>query len=130
MKYKRMLCWVRPHEKKELEKAVSGQFPLMFAKNYEDFRSNITQDSYLVISLSKARCGEKIFNLIKQFSNNCFYLYQIRPEEINTIPGGKLMFEDNVIMGQYGAEELRDNYLGIIPDLWKMRMNQDFFTIT
>jgi len=129
MKYKRMLCWVRPHEKKELEKAVSGQFQLVFAKNYEDFRSNITQDSYLVISLSKARCGEKIFKLIKQFSNNCFHLYQIRPEEINTIPGGKLMLEDNVIRGQYGAEELRDNYLGIIPDLWKMRMNQDVFII-
>ena len=129
MKYKRMFCWVRPHEKKELEKAVNGQFPLVFAKNYEDFKKNITQNSYLIISLSKARCGIKIFNLIKQFSDSIFHLYQIRTEEINTIPGGNLMLENNVIPGQYGAKELVNNYLGIIPDLWKMRKNQDAIII-
>jgi len=41
MKYKRMLCWVRPHEKRMLKEAVNELFPLVFAKNYDDFRSQI-----------------------------------------------------------------------------------------
>ena len=124
MKYKRMLCWVRPHEKKELKEAVNDQFPLVFARNYEDFKSQILPDDYLVMSLSKARCGVKIFNLVRQFLRNTFHLYQLRLNEINTISGGELMMEENVIDGQYGAGELVDNYLGKIPDLWKMRKKQ------
>jgi len=50
MKYKRMLCWVRPHEKKEPKETVNGRFPLVFAKNYEDFKNQITPDAYLIFS--------------------------------------------------------------------------------
>jgi hypothetical protein len=60
MKYSRMLCWVRPHEKKELIEAVNGQFPIVFAKNYKDFESQINEGDYLVISLSKISVGWRI----------------------------------------------------------------------
>jgi hypothetical protein len=124
MKYTRMLCWVRPHEKKELIKAVNNRFPIAFAKNFDDFKNKISKNDYLIISLSKARCGKKIFDLINTFSNYIFHLYEIRSNEINTNSGFKLMSEKNVIDGQYHAKELCDNYLNIIPDLWEMRKNQ------
>jgi len=53
MKYKRMFCWLRHEEKKELKEAVNSRFPLAFAKNYEDFREQIKKDDYLVISMTK-----------------------------------------------------------------------------
>jgi len=124
MKYKRMLCWVRPHEKRELMEAAGEQFPIKFAKNLEDFKSKILPNDYLVVSLSKARCGKKVFDLVRGFLGWKFHLYQIQPDEINTVPGGELMLESNVIEGQYGARELVGNYLGEIPDLWKMRKKQ------
>ena len=124
IKYERMFCWVRPHEKNELKEAVSGKFPIEFAKNLEDFKSGILPNDYLVVSLSKARCGKKMFDLVRGFFGWKFHLYQIRPDEVNTVPGGELMLESNVIEGQYGAKELVSNYLGEIPDLWKMRKKQ------
>jgi hypothetical protein len=123
-KYTRMLCWVRPHEKKELIDAVNGQFPLVFANNYDDFRSKITDDDYLVISFK--RVNKKILDLTKEFYSNTFVFYEIQEFYEMT----KLQFnigdEQNVIKGQYGAEELVKNYLGITPDLWKMRLHQTF----
>ncbi|MDR1627763.1 MAG: hypothetical protein LBR79_03220 [Oscillospiraceae bacterium] len=127
MKYTKMLCWVRPHEKKELIKAANGQFSLNFAKNYDDFKNKIKKNDYLVMSLAKARCGRKIFDLVNLFHNYIFHLYEIRPEEVNTNSGFKLMSENNVIDDQYGAKELHDNYLGIIPDLWEKRKIRKLF---
>ena len=129
MKYTRMLCWVRPHEKKELIEGVNNQFPLVFAKNYEGFKNEIADGDYLVMSLSKARCGEKVVNLVKHFPNYTFQLYEIRSEELNTNSGFNLMLENNVVDGQYGAKELCDNYLGIIPDLWQMRKKQEVIPV-
>jgi hypothetical protein len=125
MKYKRMLCWVRPHEKRELEKAVSGQFPLEFTKNYDDFKNKITDDSYLVMSLTKARNGfSQLQNLVRSFPNNKFVLYQTRDNEILTSSEFAIMNENNVVNGQYGSTELRDNFLGIIDDLWKKHLKE------
>jgi len=129
MKYKRMLCWVRPHEKKELEEAVNGRFQIKFAKNLEDFKSKILPNDYLIVSLSKARCGEKTFNLVRDFPELTFHLYQIRSNEVNTVSGDELMMEKNVVDGQYGARELVGNYLGEIKDLWAMRRKQKAIVI-
>jgi hypothetical protein len=54
MKYNRMLCWVRPHEKKELKEAVNGRLPLVFAQKYDDFANQICKGDYLVLSISRA----------------------------------------------------------------------------
>ncbi|GMO48661.1 MAG: hypothetical protein Pg6C_11280 [Treponemataceae bacterium] len=50
MKYTKMLCWVRPHEKKELIEAVNGQFPIVFAKTFNSLKRKIRENDYLVIS--------------------------------------------------------------------------------
>jgi hypothetical protein len=124
MKYTRMLCWVRPHEKKELKEAVNGQFPIEFAKNYDDFKSKICNNDYLVMSFKKV--NKKTKQLIKEFDDNLFVFYEIKEEYIMTSIQFDITNEPNVITGQYGAVELVNNYLGIIPDLWKMRLHQTF----
>jgi hypothetical protein len=122
MKYTRMLCWVRPHEKKELKEAVNGQFPLVFAKNYDDFKSKICEGDYLVVSLSKARFGiKKLQELVRNFVNNKFHLYQLCEYEEITYSEFKIMDELNVVDGQYGAKELSGNFLEIIDNLWENR---------
>jgi len=123
MKYKRMLCWVRPQEKKEIEKAVNGQFPLVFAKNYDDFISQIFSDDYLVVSFK--RVNKKIQQLVKEFNKNTFVFFEIKEKYIMTSSQFHIFDEQNTITGQYGADEIVNNYLGIIPDLWKMRLNHD-----
>jgi len=83
MKYKRMLCWVRPHEKKELKEAVNGQFSLILTNNYDNFKDNITDDSYIAISLTVANKNLKYLKkLLQDFPNkefniilNCNCLY-------------------------------------------------------
>ena len=125
MKYKRMLCWVRPHEKKELKEAVKRRFPLVFAKNYDDFKNQITDDSYLIISLSKAKFGfTKLKSLQKDFPLNKFHFYTLRNNEYLSASQFHIMDEENFIPGQYNAKEFVDNFCGIIPDLYKSRENE------
>jgi len=114
-----MLCWVRPHEKRELKKAVNGQFPLVFAKNYDDFKTQIKDGDYLVVSLTKAKNGfSRIKELVRSFLNNIFVMYQLRDNEAFTHLEFLIMNEPNVVDGQYDAIEIRDNFLGIINDLY------------
>jgi len=125
MKYKRMLCWVRPHEKKELKEVVNGQFPIVFAKNYDDFLKQITDSSYLILSLSKAKFGfTKLKSLQKDFPLNKFHFYILKDSEYLSASQFHIMNEENFIPGQYNAKELADNFLGIIPDLYKIRENE------
>jgi hypothetical protein len=119
-----MLCWVRPHEKKELKEVVHGQFPLVFAKNYEDFKNKITDSDYLVMSYIKV--NKKTRQLIQNFPNNKFVFYEIKEKYIMTFIQFDISNEPNIIIGQYSATEIVDNYLGIIPDLYKMRLHQTF----
>jgi hypothetical protein len=122
MKYEKMLCWVRSHEKKELKEAVNGQFPLVFAKNLDDFKDNICINDYLVISFK--RVNKNILDLVKTFRKNIFVFYEIKEFYEMTPLQFDIFDEENTVTGQYGAEELVKNYLGIIDDLWKMRLNQ------
>jgi len=122
MKYNRMLCWVRPHEKKELKKAVNGQFTIVFAKNHDDFKNQIEDGDYLVISLTKAKNGlSRLQELVRSFLNNTFVMYQLRDDETFTHLEFLIMNEPNVVDGQYDATEIRDNFLGIIKNLWTER---------
>ena len=131
MKYKRMVCWVRPHEKKELKEAVNGQFPIVFAKNYDDFKSKIKKGDYLILSLSKVKFGfNKIQKLIKQFSNINFNFYEIKEFDEMMANQALIMNEKNVTMGQYSANELMNNYLGIINDLWEKRQQDKIEVIS
>jgi hypothetical protein len=130
MKYNRMLCWVRPHEKRELKKAVNSQFPLEFAKNYEDFELKINKNDYLVISLSKVKFGfVKIRKLINKFSKFNFKFYEVKEHDELISKQILIMDEKNVTNGQYSADELKDNYLGVIKDLWYKRQSDDISPI-
>jgi len=126
MKYKRMLCWVRPHEKKELKKAVNGQFPLVFTRNFSSFKRKIQQNDYVVISCSFVEAiYDDLKNLIKSFPKNIFIFYDRLEEEDFSIYDVKLtreLQEDgiiNIVGGLYKAKDVLDNFLGIIPDLEK-----------
>ena len=73
MKYKRMLCWVRPHEKKKLKEIVGNKFPVIFSKNYEDFRKNIKNGDFLLFSIVKASKGfKKCQQLVRSFPQYTF----------------------------------------------------------
>jgi len=107
MKYKRMLCWVRPHEKKELEKAVSDRFPLIFAKNFDDFKQQIKDNDYLVISISRISIGwDKINNLIKEFTNNLFHLLDKKAGYYTVKELLFLTAQSNIINKKYYPEEI------------------------
>jgi len=124
-KYARMLCWVRPHEKKELIEAVNGRFPIVFAKNYDDFKNQIKEDDYLIFSLSKTRFKlKKINELVDLFPENMFYLFNLKDNEMMYASQATIMDKENVKEGQYNAEDLCKNYLGFIKDLWEMRMSE------
>jgi hypothetical protein len=53
MKYTRMLCWVRPHEKKELKKDFQKIKPV-FIKNCNELERKIKDGDYIVLSSMEA----------------------------------------------------------------------------
>jgi len=118
MKYKRMFCWVRPHEKKELKEAVNGQFPLVFAKNYEDFKSQIKKNDFLVMSIVKAVRGlRKIQELVRLFSKNYFYLYYRSNKDGFMTDNEMILFEEkNIVNGQFTPLGLIQSYFVQPPD--------------
>jgi len=107
MKYKRMFCWVRPDEKKELEKAVNGQFSLEFARNFDDFKNKINKNDYLVMSMTKISIGwNKIYSLIENHHNLQFHLFD---KKFGSYTVRELLFlnmRKNVINKKYLADEL------------------------
>jgi hypothetical protein len=120
MEYNRMLCWVRPHEKKELKSVIGNQFPVVFAKSFEDFKRQITPDSYLIFSAVHAK-QSKLKNLIQSFPNNIFRIYGEGRNEEGIDQAFFLQDEPNVQKGKYMTEEFVDNYQGKIKDLWQWR---------
>jgi len=106
LKYKRMLCWVRPEEKKDLLEIIHRfyeYFPIVFAKNYEDFKLQIQEGDYLVFSIVKASKGfQKCLELVRNFPNLFFHLYY-RPSDdgFMTCNEFKLFKEPNIVGQQY-----------------------------
>jgi hypothetical protein len=122
MKYTHMLCWVRKKDQKEI-KAVIKDIPLVFVHSKEELAAKIADDSYIVISLRFISYKFKKF--VDQFPNNTFNLYRLKMMENQTTPQALMMGYHNIIKGQYEAEELRNNYLGIIKDLWQYRLHEN-----
>ena len=122
-----MFCWVRPYEKKALEKAVNGQFPLVFAKNYDDYKNRIKKDDYLIFSLSRAKNLNKVKLLVRSFPNFQFNLYALGEERMVSYHF-EIMDELNVTRGQYTANCFVENYLGKIEDLWAWNQKNDSFS--
>jgi hypothetical protein len=108
-----MFCWVRPHEKKELKEAVDGQFPIIFAKNYNEFKNQIKNDDFLVMSIVKAVRGlKKMQKLVRIFPQYKFYLYYRSNEDGFMTDNEMTLFnEQNIINGQFMPSGIIGAYL-------------------
>lgn len=122
MKYKRMLCWVRPQDRHEIEISIIG-VPLTFVDTLAEFENKITNDSYLVVSLAYITNDFKAF--ADKFPNNQFNLYRLKSMEEQTAEQSLVMGYKNITDGQYEAKELKDNYFGNINDLWQYRLSEN-----
>ncbi|GHV80258.1 hypothetical protein AGMMS49944_20490 [Spirochaetia bacterium] len=96
MDYTRMLCWIRPNEKKDLEVAVAGRFPLVFAKNYLNFILQLRSDKNTYPVISFGYCNNligiiRIKLLMKLFPNIIFRICQLGADELITDRGIELM---------------------------------------
>jgi hypothetical protein len=103
MKYTRMLCWIRPHEKTLLLEEIKLQnkdIPVVFVDSLRKFKKNITTDSALILSWAWAekKSGmKKLQKLLRAFSQHWFAFYTLGAEETITSFEGILMIgEDNV----------------------------------
>jgi hypothetical protein len=114
-----MLCWVCPQDRKELETVIQD-IPLKFVNSLSEFENEITKDSYLVISLSYINYDFK--KIADKFPDNIFNLYRLKANEEQTAEQSLTMGYNNITDGQYEAEELRNNYIGVIKDLWQYRL--------
>jgi len=125
-----MLCWIRPHEKKELKNAVNSQFPIVFTETLSDFKSKILPNDYLVVSFK--RVNRRIQRVVREFDENTFVFFRIKERYIMTSSQFNVFDELNTVIGQYGADEIVKNYLGIIPNLWRnliaLHNNTDAFS--
>jgi hypothetical protein len=118
MKYTKMLCWVRQQDREELEATIKD-IPLEFVKSKSEFKKKITEDAYLIVSLHYINYRFKKF--VDKFPDNKFNIYRVKTYEEQTAEQSLTMGYKNITDGQYDAEELRKNYLGIIKDLWEYR---------
>ena len=106
-----MLCWVRPHEKKELKEAVNGQFPLEFARNFDDFKNKINKDDYLIMSMTKISIGwNKMYRLIENHNNLQFHLFDKKFGKYTVKELLFLNMRKNIINKKYYADELVDEF--------------------
>jgi hypothetical protein len=113
MKYKRMVCWVRDHEKQALQSVINAQFPVIFVDDYVILQNTALDDDYIIISLAYASSVHMLQAPI--------HYYELLEEELITVTQFNAMESQHAVKGQYSAQELVGNYLGLIDDLWAMR---------
>ena len=123
MKYDRMLCWLSREEVKRL-KAENKNYniPIIFAKNYEDFTSQIKDNDYLVFSTKKAKHSmKKLLSMLHQFPNNYFHLYVRTNEGDMSSNELDIQLERNVSC-MYDPNELIKEFVGEIDVAEKRRL--------
>jgi len=119
--YKRMVCWVRPHEKEALKKEVDKKFPLRFVNNVKTLKRKIKEGDYIVVAQIYAKDWlPQLQDIARTFKNNTIALYTFTNGEDDLAEeAGELMWEPNVIGGLFAANNIAANFIGIIPDLEK-----------
>jgi hypothetical protein len=101
MKYKRMLCWIDKYEKIKIQtENKKYNVSIFFARNYDEFKNEINDDSYLVISTKKARY-KKTFDIIHSYPNNKFHAFGRLDGAFTTKQESNLLEEINVWSPQY-----------------------------
>jgi hypothetical protein len=118
MKYNRMICWVRPHEKQDLIAEIKERFPVLFVDNVKSLKALIKTNDYVVISCGFAEDFlEEILDVAQM--KNTIALYDRTEDEDFTVNAGDVLGEPNVIDGFWWSEDIVKNFLGEIPDLPK-----------
>ncbi|GBU28947.1 hypothetical protein R84B8_02509 [Treponema sp. R8-4-B8] len=101
MKYKRMLCWVDKQEKTKIQQENNKfNIPIFFTKNYDEFKEEINDNSYLIISIKKAKY-KKTMDIIHSFPNNKFHVLGRLDGAFTTIRESNLLEEKNVWNPKY-----------------------------
>jgi hypothetical protein len=110
-----MLCWLSRGEIKKLKKEnINYKIPIIFAKNYNDFKERIQKDFYLVFSTKKAKFGmKKLLNLVHEFPNNLFHLYVRTNDKEMSLNEMQIQDEKNVTF-MYDPIELIREFAGEI----------------
>jgi hypothetical protein len=93
LKYTKIVCFVRPQDRKELEDEIKD-IPLIFANSLRDFAKKITDDSYLIMSLGYITDWNvgKFKRFVRKFPNNIFNLYGLKMLEEQTAKQTEIMF--------------------------------------
>jgi hypothetical protein len=118
MKYKRMVCWVRPHEKQDLIAEVKERFPILFADDVKSLKNLIKPNDYVVMSCGFAEDFlEEMLDIAHM--KNTIALYDRTEDEDFTVNAGDVLGEPNVINGFWWSEDIVKNFTGEIPDLPK-----------
>jgi hypothetical protein len=120
MKYTRMVCFVRPIEKKALKEANVKNIPILFIRSTFLMKMIIRSNDYIVVSSMEANNNiKRAKKIVRAFPKNTIVLYDKQPNEDMPAIAGELFHEPNVIGGLFWADDIMNHYLGIIPDLEK-----------
>ena len=115
MSYTRMLCWLSRDEIKCLKKENENyRIPIVFAKNYEEFKALIKNDDYLVFSTKKAKHNmNKLLTMLYSFPNNFFHLY-VRTNDGNMSANEIEIQREKNVSCMYDPNELIKEFVGEI----------------
>jgi CO dehydrogenase/acetyl-CoA synthase gamma subunit (corrinoid Fe-S protein) len=117
-----MLCWIYPHEKKELIKVVNNQFPLVFAKNYDDFCNQINKTDYLILSIIKAKTDLiELKTLLESYQQYKFHFVGHLDSESYLQEEFEILEEENAVSVPYDVNELFLEAIGKIENIFQKR---------
>ena len=123
-KYKNIICWVSPDEKKCLNE-INQKFnvPIIFAKNYDEFITLIELNSYPVFSLKKGNtCCAKLQNVVRKFPKVIFQaLARLDHKGLTPMESDILFEETNVIHLSYDVDEIFKEFIGEFISLYEKR---------
>jgi hypothetical protein len=110
-----MLCWLSRDEIKRLKKENENyHIPIVFAKNYENFKALIKNDDYLVFSTKKAKHNmNKLLSMLHSFPNNYFHLY-VRTNDGNMSSNEVEIQHEKNVSCMYDPNELIKEFVGEI----------------
>jgi hypothetical protein len=122
-KYTKMLCWLSREEIKKIKGAnISYNVPLIFAKNYDDFKTQINDNYYLVFSTKKAKHNmNKLLAMLRLFPNNYFHLFARTNDKEMSLNEMNIQDEKNVSC-MYDPIELVQEFVGEINVLEKRKL--------
>lgn len=122
MKYNRMLCFVIPQEKEEINKVVNNQIPLIFVEDYNYFNDCLYENDYFVLSITKAKNElVELKNLLRNLKQYKFHFIGhldgegFSPEEF------EILDEENAVSIPYDIEELLLEASGKIDNIFQKR---------